>query len=101
MLSIQVTEDTPIIKASFVQTQDEAPTLHAEVHTSVSTSDYNELQNIPRLNGELLIGDVSEVDPTVPSWAKSNNKPEYSADEIGAISEDSAITLKELEGMFV
>lgn len=100
MLSIRVTEDTPIIKASFVQPQDETPTLRTEVQASVSTSDYNELQNIPRFNGELLMGDVSEVDPTVPSWAKSNNKPEYSADEIGAISEDSAITLKELEDMF-
>lgn len=100
MLSIRVTEDSPIIKASFVQPQDETPTLHTEVQASVSTSDYNELQNIPRFNGKLLMGDVSEVDPTVPSWAKSNNKPEYSADEIGAISEDSAITLKELEDMF-
>lgn len=100
MLSIRVTEDTPIIKASFAQQQDESPTLHAEVQTVASTSDYNELQNIPRLNGELLMGDVSEVDPTVPSWAKTNNKPEYSADEVGAISEDSAITLKELEDMF-
>ena len=100
MLSIRVTEDTPIIKANFVQPQDESPTLRAEVQTVASTSDYNELQNIPRLNGELFMGDVSEVDPTVPSWAKTNNKPEYSADEVGAISEDSAITLKELEDMF-
>ncbi len=100
MLSIRVTEDTPIIKASFVQSQDESPTLHAEVQTVTSTSDYNELQNIPRLNGELLMGNVNEIDPTVPSWAKSNSKPEYSADEVGAISENSAITLKELEDMF-
>lgn len=100
MLSIRVIEDTPIIKASFAQPQDETPALHAEVQTVTSTSDYNELQNIPRLNGELLMGDVSEIDPTVPSWAKSSNKPEYSADEVGAISENSAITLKELEDMF-
>ena len=31
----------------------------------------------------------TETDPTVPSWAKAANKPTYTADEVGALSEDS------------
>ena len=29
---------------------------------------------------------IEEKDPTVPSWAKADKKPEYSADEVGAIA---------------
>jgi hypothetical protein len=29
-------------------------------------------------------GPIAEVDPTVPDWAKQPDKPEYTADEVGA-----------------
>lgn len=32
---------------------------------------------------------VSEKDPTVPAWAKNKEKPEYTAQEVGALSQDS------------
>ena len=37
--------------------------------------------DIIRLGG----GDFIETDPTVPDWAKQPNKPNYSADEVGAV----------------
>ena len=33
-------------------------------------------------------GIVEETDPTVPAWAKQPEKPAYTADEVGAISQD-------------
>lgn len=33
-------------------------------------------------------GVAEEKDPTVPAWAKQPNKPAYTADEVGAISQD-------------
>ena len=36
-------------------------------------------------------GPTKEIDPTVPSWAKSPNKPTYTAEEVGALSRDTKI----------
>lgn len=38
---------------------------------------------------------IEENDPTVPAWAKSAEKPKYTADEVGALSADD---LKPLDG---
>ena len=35
---------------------------------------------------------VEETDPTVPEWAKAETKPTYTADEVGAISQDDLKT---------
>lgn len=32
-----------------------------------------------------------ETDPTVPAWAKAENKPTYTADEVGALSKDTPL----------
>ena len=32
---------------------------------------------------------IAETDPTVPAWAKAENKPEYTAEEVGALSADA------------
>ena len=32
-----------------------------------------------------------ETDPTVPAWAKAENKPTYTADEVGALSKDTSL----------
>ena len=32
---------------------------------------------------------VTETDPTVPGWAKAENKPEYTAEEVGALSAET------------
>lgn len=88
------------------------------------TSDYAELDNKPAINAVTLTGnktlselgiaaagdiptkvsdltndagyitDYTETDPTVPAWAKAANKPSYTAAEVGALPEDTAIPTK-------
>ena len=50
-------------------------------------ADYNKLKHLPKLDGRPIIGDLPELDPTVPGWAKAPSKPEYNAEEVGAIPE--------------
>lgn len=50
-------------------------------------ADYNKLKHLPKLDGRPIIGDIPELDPTVPDWAKAPTKPEYNAEEVGAIPE--------------
>lgn len=73
-------------------------TLTAEAN--VTSRDYEKLKNIPTLNGKPFIGNVQEEDPTVPAWAKSAEKPAYSAQEIGAVSTQDAISLAEINELF-
>ena len=59
---------------------------------NVGTSDYEQLKNLPKLDGRPIVGDIPEQDPTVPEWAKSPTKPEYTAEDVGAMPE-GAITV--------
>lgn len=68
--------------------------------TEVSTNDYEKLINKPKLNGVEILGNMDEIDPTVPKWAKEPTKPEYSADEVGAVNENNALTFKEIDDIF-
>lgn len=54
---------------------------------------YKELLDKPKLNGETIDGDMNETDPTVPAWAKTPTKPEYNAEEVGAIPEGAMVQL--------
>nr|DAU25351.1 MAG TPA: hypothetical protein [Caudoviricetes sp.] len=56
-------------------------------------ADYNKLKNLPKLDGRPIIGDIPELDPTVPDWAKTPTKPEYKAEEVGAIPEGAMLEL--------
>lgn len=56
-------------------------------------ADYNNLKNLPKLDGRPIIGDIPELDPTVPDWAKSPTKPVYSAEDVGAIPEGAMVQL--------
>lgn len=60
------------------------------------TDNYEKLKNLPKLNGEVFIGEKNEIDPTVPLWAKSNAKPSYKPEEVGIES----ISLEELDKLF-
>lgn len=53
------------------------------------TSDYNKLKNKPKLNGNEIIGEVEEIDPTVPTWAKAETRPVYTPEDVGAMAEGS------------
>lgn len=87
-------------------------------------SDYDDLTHRPKINSVTLTGNKSlselgiaavgdipakvselendagyitgytETDPTVPAWAKAANKPSYTAAEVGALPEDTAIPTK-------
>lgn len=47
-------------------------------------------EELSRLDNKEVI--VEEVDPTVPDWAKQENKPEYTFDEVGALSKDTRLS---------
>ena len=71
-----------------------------EQMTEIVTSDYKKLQHLPTLNGEPIIGNVEEKDPTVPIWAKEKTKPSYNANEVNAVPQDSVISFAEIDEMF-
>ncbi len=71
-----------------------------EVYQVGTGDDYEKLKNKPRLNGRVIVGDIEETDPTVPEWAKSPTKPQYTADELNALSKEDAITLTEIDEIF-
>lgn len=55
----------------------------------VGTMDYEKLRNKPKLNGSEIIGEVEEIDPTVPLWAKAETRPVYTPEDVGAMAEGS------------
>lgn len=61
------------------------------------TSDYNKLKNKPKLNGNEIIGEVEEIDPTVPLWAKAETRPVYTPEDIGAMAEGSVTNVSTTE----
>lgn len=76
--------------------QDESDKLQIEILDEKfveGTSDYNKLKNKPKLNGNEIIGEVEEIDPTVPTWAKAETRPVYTPEDIGAIAEGSVTSV--------
>lgn len=97
------------IKASFTDNNNfscnvqQTDTLESNVSEQInhpSESDYEKLQNLPTLNGEVIKGNMNEIDPTVPSWAKEQTKPRYTANEVGAVDSESALTYAEIDELF-
>lgn len=70
-----------------------------ETMVTGGTTDYNKLKNKPRLNGKTIEGNINEIDPTVPQWAKAPSKPEYTPTELGCVSEDAELTLEEINDL--
>lgn len=66
----------------------------------INVNDYEKLRNLPRLNGQVIIGNMKEIDPTVPAWAKEQNKPSYDANEVGAVGINDTMSLLEIDDMF-
>lgn len=63
----------------------------------VGTTDYEKLRNKPKLNGNEIIGEVEEIDPTVPLWAKAETRPVYTPEDIGAMAEGSVTSVSTTE----
>lgn len=55
----------------------------------VGLKSYNDLNDLPKLDGRTIIGDIPEQDPTVPAWAKQPEKPKYTSAEIGMAELDA------------
>lgn len=87
MINTNISKD---IDVDFEISEDFELKLADEVHLN---RNYNELLNLPKLDGRPIIGDIPELDPTVPDWAKTPTKPEYSAEEVGAIPEGAMVQL--------
>lgn len=80
--------------------QDESEKLQIEILDEKfveGTSDYNKLKNKPKLNGNEIIGEVEEIDPTVPTWAKAETRPVYTPEDIGAMAEGSVTSVSTTE----
>ena len=66
------------------------------------TDNYNDLYNLPTLNGVVIKGDMEEIDPTVPEWAKQENKPEYTVEEIdNALDRRNELSDEAVEAMVI
>ena len=73
---------------SGLTTYDVLDMLESQGGGSLDPNDYytkDEIDNAGYLTG------YTETDPTVPSWAKAENKPTYTASEVGAISTATTI----------
>lgn len=57
---------------------------------------YNELKNLPKLDGVTIMGNIHEKDPNIFAWARQPNKPEYTPGEIGL----EPIPLADINAMF-
>lgn len=70
--------------------------------SGIGPRSYKNLTDLPTLDGEIIVGDMHEKDPTVPEWAKSPKKPAYSAEEIGALSKSDIqiVTAADFENMW-
>ena len=64
------------------------------------TDDYRDLLNKPSINGTELVENYNEIDPTVPGWSKEPFKPEYTPEEVGALSEDAEMSFSDIETLF-
>lgn len=63
----------------------------------VGTTDYEKLRNKPKLNGNEIVGEVEEIDPTVPLWAKAETRPVYTPEDVGAMAEGSVTSVSTAE----
>lgn len=80
--------------------QDESDKLQIEISDEKfveGTRDYNKLKNKPKLNGNEIIGEVEEIDPTVPTWAKAETRPVYTPEDVGAMAEGSVTSVSTTE----
>ena len=71
----------------------------SEVDTKLADkADKTELPTVPSVvsaftNDAGYLTEYTETDPTVPAWAKEPSKPHYSAEEIGALPDDTEIPI--------
>lgn len=95
-------EDSDVLLASIEDDKEELDMECKDVERIPGSFDYEDLKNKPSLNGKTISGDMTEIDPTVPDWAKSLTRPVYNADDVGAVGKNELtdIPLATLELMW-
>lgn len=71
-----------------------------EIPTAYVERDYEQLINLPSINGTVHKGNYDEIDPTVPGWAKEPNKPTYNYQDTGAVGGENQVRYEEIDRMF-
>lgn len=99
-MEIDMTLSGPINIDFGVEELDNVLPLSIEGSIGGGTRDYNKLIHKPSINGTELIGNYDEIDPTVPDWAKEENKPAYTAEEIGAVNADSEMSFADIKAVW-
>lgn len=89
-----VAEITATIDSSLVYaTQQDIQELENKIPTKISDLDNDsEYVTETELDGRGYLTSYTEIDPTVPSWAKNETKPSYSALEVGAMPASTVVT---------
>jgi hypothetical protein len=69
--------------------------LTSHTHTAAEVGALPDTTNIPSKTSDLtndsgFITGYTETDPTVPEWAKAENKPTYGVSEISGLTEELA-----------
>jgi hypothetical protein len=82
------------------ETEDVNIKVKEEFNNNGGNGDYEKLKNLPYLDGEKIVGNMKERDPTVPDWAKQENKPTYTAEEVGALDEDSEMSYADIKSIW-
>ena len=71
-----------------------------KIPQSIYEKDYRKLINKPSINGEELVDNYNEVDPTVPEWSKQPTKPTYNYSDTGAVGGENQVQYSEIDRMF-
>lgn len=108
-ITVELTEDTFAVDFAEKELIDVTLGEVVQIINKDSTTDYNELENLPTL-GTASAEDIeffataeqgakadtaiqTETDPTVPSWAKESTKPSYTKSEVGLGNVDNTSDL--------
>lgn len=87
-----------LVKNIEIDVKDESDHIQLDLDEEyVGTTDYEKLRNKPKLNGNEIIGEVEEIDPTVPLWAKAETRPVYTPEDVGAMAEGSVTSVSTTE----
>ena len=87
-----------LVKNIEIDVKDESDHIQFDLNEEYAgTTDYEKLRNKPKLNGNEIIGEVQEIDPTVPTWAKAETRPVYTPEDVGAMAEGSVISVSTSE----
>ena len=89
--TVQCVGDTSVNLTDYVKTTDVDKKLN-------NKADKTEIPTVPTVisaftNDKGYMTEFTETDPTVPAWAKAENKPSYTAAEVHALPDDTEIPI--------